>query len=151
MGIMKREVQHTTHGGAPGKPAWRAEIERGIRHIETKQMGSGIEMMFGYEPSGLPATVRAMIVHDGSGSAAGGAPITAGPEGRSVWDDDVSGKHPSRAKSEYPLPAAFNQAGNHFAENALTMMETRFGETVESTMQAVPDSAYYGNVSSSGG
>jgi hypothetical protein len=87
-----------------------------------------------------------MIVEAGAGSAAGNAPIHAGPTGRSVWDDDVSGQHPSRAKSEYLLPAEFNQAGNQFVENAMRIMQTYFGDITEFVFATVPDSAYYGNV-----
>lgn len=104
-------------------------------------------MDFGYGPSGLPEKVRAMIVEEGSGSAVGNAPIHAGPFGRNVWDGNVSGKHPSRAKSEYTLPVEFNQKGNRFVPNAMKRMRSRFGDRTESAFGAVPDSTYYGNVS----
>ena len=94
----------------------------------------------------IPLQQRAMIVEAGAGSAAGNAPIHAGPTGRSVWDDDVSGQHPSRAKSEYLLPAEFNQKGNQFVENTMRIMETAYGDITEFVFATVPDSAYYGNV-----
>ena len=90
---MRREVAKTTHGGAPGKPDWRREIANNLDHIATAVTGDSVSMDFGYSPSGKADEVRAMIVAAGSGSAAGGSAIHAGPPGRSVWDDDVSLRH----------------------------------------------------------
>ena len=147
---MKREVGRTTHGGAPGKSAWRDEITRNLTHVATAVSGDSVSMDFGYSPSDKADLVRAMIVEDGSGSAVGNDPIHAGPTGRSVWDEDVSGKHPSRAKSEYNLPSEFNQVGNQFVENAVRMMQTEFGRATEAVFATTPDDAYYGNVQVSG-
>lgn len=143
---MRREARTTTHGGAPGKPEWRAEIAANLRHTATAVTEDSISMDFGYSPSGKADEVRAMIVNEGSGSAAGGAAIHAGPTGRYVWDADVSGKHPSRAKTEYDLPAEFNQTGNRFVRDSMRMMRMEFGEATEAAFSPLPDSAYYGNV-----
>lgn len=143
---MRRETGRTTHGGAPGTPTWRKEIASNLEHTVTAVTEGSISMDFGYSPSNKADEVRAMIVESGSGSAAGGVAIHAGPTGRSVWDEDVSGKHPSRAKTEYALPAEFNQKGNQFVENAMRMMQTEFGNQIEAAFAATPDNAYYGNV-----
>ena len=143
---MRREIHLTTHGGAPGKPEWREDIAKNLGHTTTAQTGDSISMDFGFSPSNKADEVRAMIVNEGSGSAVGGNAIHAGPPGRSVWDEDVSGKHPSRAKTEYDLPDEFNQMGNQFVQNAMRIMQTDFGSMVEQTLQAIPDSAYHGNV-----
>ena len=143
---MRREVRVTTHGGAPGKPEWRAEIAKNLGHVATAVTGDSISMDFGYSPSTKPDEVRAMIVNEGSGSVAGNESIHAGPTGRIVWDEDVSGRHPSRAKTEYTLPEAFNQEGNAFVENAMRMMLTEFGDVTKKVFSTTPDSAYYGNV-----
>ena len=143
---MRREAAKTTHGGAPGKPDWRKEIADNLDHIATAVTGDSVSMDFGYSPSGKADEVRAMIVAVGSGSSAGGSAIHAGPPGRSVWDGDVSGKHPSNAKSEYDLPAEFNQKGNQFVENAMRIMKTEFGMLTEIYMGSIPDHVYYGNV-----
>ena len=87
-----------------------------------------------------------MIVAAGSGSEAGNASIHAGPTGRSVWDEDVSRKHPSRAKNEYLLPAEFNQKGNQFIENTVRMMKTDFGNVTEAVFSSTQDGVYYGTV-----
>ncbi len=143
---MRREVGRTTHGGAPGKPEWRKEIASNLDHTATAVSDDAISMDFGYSPSDKADEVRTMIVEAGSGSAAGGKAIHAGPTGRSVWDEDVSGKHPSRAKTEYDLPAEFNQRGNQFVENAMRMMQTEFGDNIEAAFATTPDSTYYTKV-----
>lgn len=143
---MRQEAQRTVGGGGPGKPAWRSELAANLDHLATAVSDTSVSMDFGYSPSGKADLVRAMIIEAGAGSAAGNAPIHAGPTGRSVWDDDVSGQHPSRAKTEYLLPAAFNQAGNRFMENAMRIMQTFYGDITEYVFATIPDSAYYGNV-----
>ena len=146
LSIMRAEVGRTTHGGAPGKPAWRAEIAANLEPIATAVSSEGISVDFGYSPSGQADEVRAMVVNEGSGSAASGEAIHAGPTGRSVWDAELAGKHPSRAQSEYDLPEAFNQQGNRFVENAVRRMQTRFGDRLGSVFAAEPDGTFYGNV-----
>lgn len=143
---MRREVGRTTHGDAPGKPEWRKEIASNLEHTATAVSDDSISMDFGYSPSDKADEVRTMIVEAGSGSAVGNPAIQAGPTGRSVWDEDVSGKHPSRAKTEYNLPAEFNQKGNQFVENAIRMMQTEFGSNIETAFATTPDSIYYTKV-----
>lgn len=143
---MRREVMNTTHGGAPGKPDWRKEIASNLDKTAAAVTDDSVSMDFGYSPSSKSDEVHAMVIEAGSGSAAGGKPITAGPNGRSVWNSELDGKHPSRAKSVYKLPAGFNQKGNEFVENAMRMMQTEFGMMTENVFASTPDSAYYGNV-----
>lgn len=143
---MRQEVQCTINGGSPGKPDWRKEIAANLDCLATAVSDTAVSMDFGYSPSDKADLVRAMIVEAGSGSAVGNAPIHAGPTGRSVWDDDVSGQHPSRARTEYLLPAEFNQKGNQFVENAVRIMRIYFGDVTEFVFAAIPDSTYYGNV-----
>lgn len=146
--IMKQEVQHTTHGDAPGKPAWRDHMERNIGLVATAITVDAISIDVGYDADGKSDEVRAMIVAHGSGDKAdgGGSPITAGPPGRSVWDGDVSGKHPSKAKSTYDLPDAFNQQGNQFVEDAMRRMQTQFGDAIDQAFVGMPDSVIYTKV-----
>lgn len=148
---MQREAMLATNGGAPGKPAWRQAITDALKQVDVVRSACGIEMTFGYKPGSLPDLVKAMIVTEGSGSAVGNPPIHAGPHGRQVWDEDVSGKHPSRAMAEYDLPDAFNQVGNQFIANSIRMFEKRFGEILEVELARMPDGAYYGNVHVTGG
>lgn len=146
--IMEHEVQLTTNGGAPGKPAWREEIADNLGHVATTITADGISMDFGYSPSGMADKVRAMVVAYGSGEKAdgGGEKIHAGPPGRSVWDADLTGRHPSRAHTEHPLPDEFNQTGNQFVRNALRRAQTQFGGLVEAAFEALPDRMYWEKV-----
>lgn len=143
---IQREVMNTTHGDAPGKPDWRKEIARNLDKTAVAVTDDSVSVDFGYSPSDKADEVRAMVVEAGSGSTVGGKPITAGPNGRSVWNSELDGKHPSRAKSVYKLPAEFNQKGNKFIENAMRMMQTEFGTMTETVFAATPDGIYYGNV-----
>lgn len=96
------------------------------------------------ETIGLSNYVRAMVIADGAGSSGStGVPITAGPPGRSVWDDDLAGKHPSKAKSTYKLPDGFNQKGNQFVENSLKRMRPHFKRILNSAMGTLPDLSKY--------
>lgn len=143
---MQREALNTTHGGAPGKPDWRKEIADNLDKTAVAVTDDSVSMDFGYSPSDKADMVRAMVVEAGSGRGARGKAITAGPTGRSVWNSELDGKHPSRAKSVYKLPAEFNQTGNRFVENAMRMMQTEFGAITEIAFSTTPDSVYYGNV-----
>ena len=67
LSIMRAEVGRTTHGGAPGKPAWRAEIAANLEHVAATVSLDGISVDFGYSPSGQADEVRAMVVNEGLG------------------------------------------------------------------------------------
>ena len=88
LAVMRAEAGRTTNGGAPGKPKWRREIARNLNHMATAIASDGISMDFGYSPDSPADEVRAMVVNEGSGSAAGGETVHAGPTGRSVWDGE---------------------------------------------------------------
>lgn len=88
LAVMRAEAGRTTNGGAPGKPEWRREIARNLNHMATAIASDGISMDFGYSPDSPADEVRAMVVNEGSGSAAGGETVHAGPTGRSVWDGE---------------------------------------------------------------
>lgn len=137
-----------THGGAPGKPGWREDIARNIGITACAITADSVSVDVGYVPTGKADEVRAMVVGYGSGDKAegGGEAIHAGPTGRSVWGKDLDGKHPSRAKTMYPLPEAFNQEGNQFVSNALRRAQAQFGERVQGACAALPDVVYHGKV-----
>ena len=88
---MRREIERTTDGGAPGKPAWRKEISEGLRKVSETVGSDAVSVEIGYEAKDAAMAVRANIVNEGSGSAVGNPPIHAGPTGRNVWDSDLSG------------------------------------------------------------
>lgn len=137
--LMGEELQQTVDGGGPGKPAWRNSLRQMVRVISTQYLLQCIESEVGLDESiGLSNYVRAKLIAFGGGSAGpSGAPITAGPPGRSVWDDDLSGKHPSSALSQYALPAGFNQPGNEFVANAMKRMQVKFSEIMQRTLRSL--------------
>ena len=140
--LMQEEIQRTTHGGAPGKPEWRNQISGMLREVYKNITASYIEAGVGL-PENLEGSmqslfVRAMVILEGSGSAVGGAPIHAGPYGRSVWDENLSGKKPSTVFVPYNLPAAFNQTGNHFIENAIKRMRVVFQDILDAATDSMP-------------
>lgn len=148
--ILKQEVMVTTHGDGPGKPAWREELRDSmtelLREIATDyiELGAGAPALLGQK--GLAKKVRAMIVAVGSGSVVGNSFIMAGPPGRSVWDDDITGKQPSAAKSEYALPERFNQIGNFFIENAAQRIIARAANALDEASANIPDSIFSRNI-----
>lgn len=148
VGIMRQEARDTTQGGAPGKPDWREEIARNIGIVARGITADGLSVDVGYSPGDDADGARAMVVGYGSGdrAAGGGQPITAGPPGRSVWDADLAGKHPSRARSVYPLPGAFNQEGNRFVADALRRLRTQFAGRVQLSFALLPGVVFHGKV-----
>ena len=113
--LMREEVQRTVEGDGPGKPAWRDKLAADIKVVFRDIVNDAIEFGVGADYSeGTWEHVRAMLIAYGGGSAAGNAAIQAGPYGREVWNEDLSGKHPSSAQSEYFLPDRFNQPGNDY-------------------------------------
>ena len=150
LAMMRREIQRVTHGGAPGKPAWRdelaAELDEVYRIVADEAIEFGVGLPYsGYADAGHKF-VRAMLVAHGSGSkaAGGGEPIAARP-GELVWDDDLRDYHPSTALTQYPLPEAFNQTGNDFVGNAMRMMEAHFKATLESLAARLPKGLFADN------
>lgn len=138
---MRQEAWHTTHGEAPGKPTWRDTVAKNIGIKAKAVTADRISVDVGYSPDSQVDEVRAMIVAYGSGDKAGsgGKPIRAGPTGRSVWNDKLDGKHPSHAQHEYPLPDAFNQAGNQFIADAMHRMRTQFGDRIKQAFRDTPE------------
>ena len=150
--IMEKEVVRTVHGGGPGKPAWRSHVKDLLKVVEEQIADSYLEAKVGVDTSGAQTDlVKAMLIAEGAGSAAGGSPIHAGPTGRPVWDDDLSGKKPSAAKSEYDLPGAFNQPGNHFIDNAVKLMKKHYEDIQAGIGSSIPDSVFYSAVIVSAG
>ena len=88
LAVMRAEAGRTTNGGAPGKPKWRRGIARNLNHKATANASEGSSKDFGYFPHRPADEGGAVVVNEGSGSAAGGETVHAGPTGRSVWDGE---------------------------------------------------------------
>lgn len=139
---------NTVHGGGPGKPDWRNEISESLDEVFEEVTDNYIKVGVGVPaPSSrkLATLVKAMIIESGAGSAVGREPIKTKP-GQLVWDNDMNRRHRSKAKSVYQLPAAFNQQGNQFIENAIKRMEKHLNDILDSAAENIPDSVFYGNV-----
>ena len=152
--IMKKEVKKTSYSKSPGKPKWRKEISSLLQEVYREVADNSSEFGVGV-PNDLAfnTIIKAMIIGYGSGFMAyGGATggyssrsITAGPPGRSVWDNDMDGKHPSKAKSTYEIPQ-FNQEGNHFIYNSMLLMQKHFDDVLADASASLKDSVFYKHV-----
>lgn len=152
--IMKKEVKKTTYGKSPGKPKWRKEIASLLQEVYREVADNYIEFGVGVpDDLAFNTVVKAMIIGYGSGfmaygNAAGGqssGSITAGPTGRPVWDNDMSGKHSSKAKTVYEIPQ-FNQEGNHFIYNSMLLMQKHFNDVLADASASLKDSVFYKHV-----
>lgn len=152
--IMKKEIKKTTYGKAPGKPKWRKEISTLLQEVYREVADNYVEFGVGIPDDVAYNTfVKAMIIAYGNGfmgygNATGGyssGSITAGPTGRSVWDDDMNGKHPSKAKSVYEIPQ-FNQEGNHFIYNSMLQMQKHFDDVLADASKSLSDAVFYKHV-----
>lgn len=149
--ILKEEVMNTVYGDGPGKPKWREELRNSIRELSRTvtdqyiELGAGAPALIGQE--GIAKKVRAMIVEEGGGSAVGNPPIHRGPKGRSVWDDDITRRRPSKSNSTSLLPSEFNQPGNHFIENAVKRIQTVMVDTINEASRNLPITIFSDNLS----
>lgn len=142
LSIMRREIHRTTHGGAPGKPDWRDELEQELREVYRVIANGVIEFGVGlpfesYADAGYKF-VRAMVIVYGSGSKVGNPPIQSRP-GEIVWDDDLYERQPSTAKSAFLLPEEFNQTGNDFIRVSMELMKTHFEAMLAVLPQKIAD------------
>lgn len=139
--IMRREIQNTTHGSAPGKPEWRdslsAELDEVYRVIADGVIEFGVGLPYATFADAGYQFIRAMLVAYGSGDKAGGAPIQARP-GELVWDDDLLDFHPSGALAPYLLPEEFNQEGNDFIRSSMRLMKAHFEAMLSSLSGKIP-------------
>ena len=154
LSIMRKEIKKTTYGDSPGKPKWRREISSLLQEVYREVTDNYIEFGVGQSDElAFNTFVKAMLITYGSGfmaysNATGGyatGSITAGPPGRMVWDNDMAGKHPSKAKSTYEIPQ-FNQEGNHFIYNSMLLMQKHFDDVLADASSTLKDSLFYKNV-----
>lgn len=97
--IMEKEVLMTTSGGAPGRSAWREEMASKMEKVFEEVTDSLISYGIGIKStSNFKDMLKAWIVTDGTGSAAGNPPIQAGQKGRWVFDKNLDLK-PSEVKT----------------------------------------------------
>ena len=149
--LLRDQMPARIPGQGPGDPSWIPDLQASVRtlyrDIADHYIDIGVGLPF---KEGTYQQVRAMVVNAGSGSAAGNPPIWTKP-GQQVWNEDLSGKKTSSAKTAYPLPAGFNQQGNRFVENAMKAMAKHFEDVLEEAAQSLPDAVFYQNIVSTPG
>lgn len=127
--LMRDEVSKTVWGEGPGKPEWRKNLIEKMKVVNREIAKNYLETGVGVpEPASLGDLLKAMVITYGAGSAVGRKPITAGPKGRKVWDDNLDMQKKSTAETVYALPEKFNQEGNHFVENSVRLMKKHFDD-----------------------
>ena len=145
MKINVHEVTYVgkTGKGAPGDPAWRDEVDRDLRKLYERYADDILEVGVGADYSeDRYAMIRAMVIAYGAGSAVGNPAIHAGPYGRSVLNDSLTGHKESRADEEYDLPEEFNHKGNNFIEKAVEETQTAFQTILNNALKNIPNHVY---------
>lgn len=105
-----------TGQGAPGAPEWRSDVGNDLKRMNLQRSVDGIEIEVGvYGDEALQKRVE--VINTGSGNKAGGPAMKYGPAGRSVWNDDLSGRTVSETTRTGNMPDGFNNTGNQFAES----------------------------------
>ena len=119
---------------------WKQFVSNGIKPLYRDIATDYIESKVGIEDSDDELYRKAIII------ALGGGPTYAGPKGRTVWDWDYAGQHPSNAKARYRLPASWKLKGNKWMSNAIKKMRVYFFDVLDAGIANLPDSIFYGNL-----
>lgn len=145
--LIRDEISKTVWGKGPGKPEWRKDLIEKMKVVHREIADNYLEAGVGVpEPSSLGDLLKAMVIAYGAGSAVGRKPITAGPTGRMVWDENLDEKQKSKAQAVYELPEEFNQEGNHFIQNSVKLMKKHFNDVLNEASENIPDRIFYQNV-----
>lgn len=135
----KTTIVGRTGKGGPGDVNWRRDLASDIHRLFENITDSMLEYGVGVDYTEAYMKVRANIIDLGSGSAVeGGKAIHAGPPGRQVWNDELTGKHGSDAQ-ERMLPSGFNHPGNDYVTKALDATEPFFQNAVAHALDNAPD------------
>ena len=130
-------------GNLPGKPEWRDKLESDIR-----KFGKKVAQEYACVCVGVPyenesyEMARALLIHYGGGSRGlTGIPIHTKP-GMFTWNDDMTGKRQSSAKSVYELPDGFNQKGSRYFDEAIGLMRGLYIPYFETALRNFDFSKY---------
>lgn len=125
-----------TGQGAPGAPEWRSDVGNDLKRMNLQISVDGIEIDVGvYGDEALQKRVE--VIDTGSGNKAGGPAMKYGPPGRSVWNDDLSGRTISETTRTGFMPDGFNNTGNQFAQKATDEMENEKERIVQHALRHV--------------
>lgn len=151
---MQRYVHTVTYvgatgKGAPGDPEWRDDLDRELKRLYEEATDKYLETGVGITYGRAYELVRAMLIAYGSGDKAvdpetgnnlGNPAIYAGPKGRQVWNNTLTGhvRGGSKIEKATPLPDEFNQRGNDFANRAIEELQAHFDAVVTGAMNNIP-------------
>lgn len=125
-----------TGQGAPGAPEWRSDVGNDLKRMNLQRSVDGIEIEVGvYGDEALQKRVE--VINTGSGNKAGGPAMKYGPAGRSVWNDDLSGRTVSETTRTGNMPDGFNNTGNQFAQKATDEMEKEKEQIVQRALRHI--------------
>lgn len=124
-----------TGKGAPGAPEWRSDVGNDLKRLNLNMFVDAIEIEVGVDYHEEAMQKRVEVINTGSGNKAGGAPMQYGPQGRSVWNDDLSGRTTSRTTRTGDMPDGFNNTGNQFAQKATDEMEKEKEQIVQHALR----------------
>lgn len=142
---MRIHVTETSYKGEPGHSEWRQDVGRELKRLYAEQVDKYLESGVGLESPAMYERVRAMLIAYGSGryamsetgSSLNQSPIVAGPYGRMVWNDELTGRH--KSESYYgPMPDDFNQFGNDFVHKAADDLKKVIDGVVERAFANLP-------------
>lgn len=125
-----------TGQGAPGAREWRSDVGNDLKRMNLQVSVDAIEIDVGiYGDESLQKRVE--VINTGSGNKAGGPAMEYGPYGRSVWNDDLSGRTTSETTRTGDMPDGFNNTGNQFAQKAKDEMENEKERIVQHALRHI--------------
>lgn len=141
---MQEFAQDETFGGTPGRTRWREDLRNDIKRIAVDVTNNYVEGTVGLIDPKDYEVVRALLIAYGSGSRSvapdwTASPIVWGPEGRSVWDDELMNHTTSQHKGDAELaPDTWNQFGNKFVDRAFEGIQSRFETIIKRAVGQIP-------------
>ena len=121
---------------------WLEETKDAIRHLSEDITEDYMEYVVGafegdnQSPNDY-AWMRSMVVTYGMGSGAGGVPVYAGPRGRLVYNENLTGMKPSDRDYEL-LPKSWNHPGTHFIDNATANLQPLVHDIAQAIIDLIP-------------
>ena len=154
VGVMQKAEEKTVEtmqkelgisGGGPRDASdrikkWKDSISQEIKVLYREIAQDYIESTIGVSDTNDEIYRKAIII------AVGGGPDYAGPEGRSVWDEDYSGMTVSQVEDEHKLPATWKLKGNQWMDNAAKKITVYFYDLLDASIAALPSDIFSGNV-----
>jgi len=123
---------------------FKTVVSNELKHIEEILTDGVLTYIAGFDAASADHfdLMKAYVIAFGMGSLGKtGKPIHAGPQGRMVYDDMLSGQHPSEIPGEgWFMPDSWNHPGMDFvtATNNDPLVQTEFIKTFEMVCKNLP-------------